>query len=212
MGVIPAPHAQRTIKRLLNAWDEHPDCSGSLVGAAIATAAAAHELARTDPAHQLVLSGPTSSHVHVRATDQVLIDLINGAQHTLLLVTYSLSMHPELKSALQSAIGRGVAITVVAEDPRDNPEFKGKPGHALAGLAVARLRWPKDQRPEGWTSLHAKIAVVDQHSALVTSANLSLKASEHNFEAGVVFSGGDVATMLVQHIEQLTLEGVLVRA
>src|SRR3712207_2931852 len=98
-----------------------------------------------------------AAHVHARRTDQVLIDLINGAKRSLVLVTYSLSMYAELKTALRNALDRGVNVTVLAEDPQDGPpQFTKDPAVALAGLLVRRLRWPKDQRPAGWTSLHAK--------------------------------------------------------
>ena len=80
---------------------------------------------------------------------------------------------------------------------------------ALAGLAVTRLRWPSDQRPSGWTSLHAKLAVADERTVFLTSANLSLKASGDNLESGVVVRGGSWAARLCEHIASLRSQGVL---
>lgn len=202
-SVVPTAHFGAVARRLLKAWDAHPAVPGSELGPAIAAAAYAHELARTEPEFELVLSGPTSAHVHARRTDDVLLELIASAQKSLLLVTYSLYMYPELKAALKAAVARDVRISVLAEDPKDNLKFDQDPAYALAGLAVTRLRWPSDQRPAGWTSLHAKIAVADEHTVFVTSANLSLKASGDNIEAGVLIRGGDWARRISAHVASL---------
>ncbi|MFN8105307.1 MAG: phospholipase D-like domain-containing protein [Acidimicrobiia bacterium] len=41
-------------------------------------------------------------------------------------------------------------------------------------------------------SLHAKCAVADDHTALVTSANLTGAGLEHNMELGLLVRGGGV--------------------
>ncbi|HEY0169149.1 MAG TPA: DISARM system phospholipase D-like protein DrmC [Jatrophihabitans sp.] len=211
-SVVPTAHFGAVVRRLLKAWDAYPAVAGSELGPAIAAAAYAHELARTEPELELVLSGPTSAHVHARRTDDVLLELIASAQTSLLLVTYSLHMYPELKAALKGAIARDVQVTVLAEDPKDNGKFNKDPAFALAGLAVTRLRWPSDQRPTGWTSLHAKIAVADDHTVFLTSANLSLKASGDNVEAGVLIRGGDWARRILNHIGSQRASAVLIDA
>ena len=99
---------------------------------------------------------------------------------------------------------------MVAEDPLDNNRFEGSPAMALAGLAVTRLRWPSEQRPSGWTSLHAKIAVADEHTVFLTSANLSLKASGDNLEAGVLIRGGEWARRITDHIASQRAVAVLI--
>jgi cardiolipin synthase A/B len=208
LAAAKTPHALAVVKRLLAAWVPYQDVPGRELGAVLAGAAYAHDLARREQGMELVLS----AHVHARRTDQVLIDLIQGAQHSLVLVTYSLSMYAELRAALQAAIGRGVDITVLAEDPRDSsPQFKQDPAIALAGLPVRRLRWPKGQRPAGWTSLHAKIAIADDESVLISSANLSEKAAGDNLEAGLLLRDGDYAVRLGKHLESLLVTGVLSR-
>jgi cardiolipin synthase A/B len=211
-AAVPAQHFVAVVKRLLHVWDAHPAVTGFEVGGAIAGAAYAHELARTEPELELVMSGPSSSAIHARRTDAVLLEVIASAESSLLLVTYSLSMYPELKQALKDAIARGVAITVLAEDPLDNDKFDKNPAMALAGLAVTRLRWPREQRPEGWTSLHAKIAVADEHTVLLTSANLSHKAAGDNLEAGVFIKGGEWGHRILTHIAWQRRAGVIVNA
>lgn len=204
VAAVPSPHFGAVAKRLLRAWHDHPQVFGSELGAAVAAAAYAHELARTEPEFELVMSGPTSPHVHARRTDEVLLEVIASARKSLLLVTFSLYMYPELKEALRRAIADGVHVTVVAEDPRDRDKFDQDPAHALAGLTVTRLRWPRERRSAGTTSLHAKVAVADDHTVFLTSANLSLKASGDNLEAGVFIRGGEWATRITEHFSSLT--------
>lgn len=206
---LPPPAFRASVKRLLNAWAQHPNVAGNLLGPAIAAAAHAHELARTDPHIQLVMSGPSSPHLHSRMTDQILLDVIDAAQTDLLLVTYSLYMYPDLKASLENAVARNVQVTVLAEDPKDKAGFTGNPAGALAGIAATRLRWPKDLRPAGATSLHAKLAIADTTTVLLTSANLSQKASGDNLEAGLLIKGGDLASRLTRHIADLRGNGTL---
>lgn len=211
-AAVPTQHFAAVTKRLLHVWDANPAVAGAELGGAIAGAAYAHELARTEPELELVMSGPSSSAIHARRTDAVLLEVIASSERSLLLVTYSLAMYPELKQALKDAIARGVFITVLAEDPQDNVKFDKNPAFALAGLAVTRLRWPQEQRPEGWTSLHAKIAVADKHTVLLTSANLSHKAAGDNFEAGMLIRGGGWGRRIVEHVEHQRASGVLMEA
>jgi len=212
IAVVPSPHFAAVAKRLLKAWDDHPEVPGSELGPAIAAAAYAHDLARTEPEFELVMSGPTSAHVHARRTDEVLLEVIASARTSLLLVTFSLYMYPELKAALKHAIADGVHVTVIAEDPRDRDKFDQDPAYALAGLAVTRLRWPRDQRSAGMTSLHAKIAVADDHTVFLSSANLSLKAAGDNVEAGVLIRGGDWARRITDHVQSQRAAAVLIDA
>ncbi len=212
IAVVPSPHFAAVAKRLLKAWDDHPEVSGSELGPAIAAAAYAHDLGRTEPEFELVMSGPTSAHVHARRTDEVLLEVIASARQRLLLVTFSLYMYPDLKAALKAAIARGVVITIMAEDPKDRDHFDLDPAMALAGLAITRLRWPRDQRSAGMTSLHAKIAVADDHTVFLTSANLSLKAAGDNIEAGVLIRGGDWARRITDHIQSQRAAAVLIEA
>ena len=135
------------------------------------------------------MSGPASETVHARRTEQVLLQLISEARHEILLVTFALEMHDELHEALTRALHRGVRVTVLAEDPADYPGFRGDPGRAVRDLKVERLRWPAEARPERGAALHAKVVVVDRMTALVTSADLTQRASGDNLEAGVVHPG-----------------------
>ncbi len=158
------------------------------------------------------MSGPTSAHVHARRTDEVLLQVVASAQQRLLLATFSLYMYPSPKAALKAAVARGVAVTVMAEDFKDRDKFDVDPALALAGIAVTRLRCPREQRAPGTTSPHAKVAVADDHTVFLTSANLSLRAAGDNIEAGVLIGGGDWATKVHEHVASLRPRAVLIDA
>lgn len=210
--LVPAPAFGHSVERLLGAWATQPDVPGVVLGAAIAAAAHAHNLARHASHVELVVSGPTSSVIHARRTEQLVAQLIGEAQRDILLITFGLQVQPDLRDALVSATARGVAVTVLAEDPADNPAFTGDPARALTGLDVRRLRWPAEHRPEGGAALHAKVIVVDGAIAFITSANLTRRAAGDNLEVGVLIRGGDVPGRLVAHVDRLLEQDVLRRA
>jgi len=185
---------------------------GVAVGAAVAAAAHAHDEARRHAHVELVVSGPASTVIHARRTEQVVLQLVHEAQHDILLVTFALQMHDELRTALKSASQRGVAITVLAEDPADTPGFAGDPAAAMTGIAAQRLRWPTEQRPAAGAALHAKTIVTDSSTAFITSANLTKRAAGDNLEVGVLIHGGDIPQRLVNHMDQLRQQSIVTRA
>jgi phosphatidylserine/phosphatidylglycerophosphate/cardiolipin synthase-like enzyme len=207
--LIPAPAFGEVVEDLLNLWRANPETDGTSLGVAIAAAAHAHALARRSSDIELVVSGPTTEVIHARRTEQVLLQMIDGATREILLITFALQMHDELRQALVGALGRNVAITVVAEDPADHPAFRGHPQEALHGLGVRRLRWPQGERARQGVSLHAKVVVADRAVALITSANLTEYAASDNLEAGALIHGTDTAQRLVEHIDELERRGIL---
>jgi phosphatidylserine/phosphatidylglycerophosphate/cardiolipin synthase-like enzyme len=70
------------------------------------------------------------------------------------------------------------------------------------------LRWPVDKRPPG-AALHAKIIVVDDRIALITSANLTSRAMETNLECGILIRGGPQPRAIRDHITGLQAHGYL---
>ncbi|MEV6872234.1 DISARM system phospholipase D-like protein DrmC [Amycolatopsis sp. NPDC051128] len=207
--LVPAAAFTQQATRLLDAWATYPAVTGTALGSAVAAASHAHEQARRNPSLELVVSGPGSTVLHARRTEQVLLQLINEAQHEIVLVTFALHMHKGLRTALAEANVRGVRLTVLAEDHQDNHTFTGNPGAALAELIALRLRWPAAQRPALGAALHAKIVIIDSSVALITSANLTKRAAGDNFEAGLLVRGGDIAERLSYHIMQLRHESIL---
>jgi phosphatidylserine/phosphatidylglycerophosphate/cardiolipin synthase-like enzyme len=116
--------------------------------------------------------------------------------------------------ALASARARGVRVGVVVET------IQGA-GGALAGVEPAAAfrgvpgielwHWPPGARTETGAKMHAKIAVADRATLLVTSANLTQSGVVTNIEAGLVVRGGEAPRRAAEHVAHLVAEGVLVR-
>jgi phosphatidylserine/phosphatidylglycerophosphate/cardiolipin synthase-like enzyme len=61
----------------------------------------------------------------------------------------------------------------------------------------------------GYAAMHAKCAVADNHTAFVTSANLTGAAMSGNMELGLVVHGGDVPKRISSHFASLIASGTL---
>jgi cardiolipin synthase A/B len=57
--------------------------------------------------------------------------------------------------------------------------------------------------------LHAKAVVVDGRVALVSSANLTAAALDHNMELGLLVRGGGIPRRLEEHVAELRAKGIL---
>lgn len=211
-GMFATANGKDTAQAIIRAWEDEPTLPGQTVGAAVAAAAHAHEDARRDPTTELVVTGPHTERLHPRLSEQVLLGLIAEATESILLVTFALYTYPALRDALKAAHERNVAITVIAEDPDDNPNFTGNPDSALAGIHLLRLRWPTDRRHEAGAALHAKVVVIDSRKALITSANLTQAATSRNLEAGLLITGGSLPARLVNYFADLRAQGDLAPA
>ncbi|MGH3401542.1 MAG: DISARM system phospholipase D-like protein DrmC [Streptosporangiaceae bacterium] len=181
-----------------------PYLAGLLDGAARAV-----ELATQRQAIDVVWTGPESGHTTSRLTAATVTELIGEARREILLVSYATRTEPVIAAALADAAERGVEITLLAESPADNPAYTARAA-AFPGLPATRLRWPGDKRPPG-AALHAKIIVVDDRIALVTSANLTSRAMEANIECGILIRGGPQPRAIRDHITGLRVRGHLKR-
>lgn len=84
--------------------------------------------------------------------------------------------------------------------------------------------WPWDRMPEVLydprsleldsnkrSSMHAKVVVVDEEVALITSANFTTAAQTKNIEVGALVRQPVIAKQLVEHFEALHAHGWLKR-
>jgi phosphatidylserine/phosphatidylglycerophosphate/cardiolipin synthase-like enzyme len=163
---------------------------------------------------ETVWSGPNTPAVPVRASPQVLIDLIAQARTELLLMTYSARPHPPVTGALQAASARGVQIDVVVETlaGAGGALAGSEPATAFLDIPGVRLwHWPPVTRTEPGAKMHAKVAVADRSVLLVTSANLTQSGADRNIESGLLVRGGHAPARAVEHVARLQADGVLVR-
>jgi phosphatidylserine/phosphatidylglycerophosphate/cardiolipin synthase-like enzyme len=173
-----------------------------------------YTLGRTTQRVEVVWSGPTSSAVPVRATAQVLTDLINEAKHELILMTYSAWPYQPLTKALSVAVGRGVGILAVVETLAGAGGALAGEEPAAAFAAVSGMQvwhWPSAKRTEHSSKMHAKLAVADKSVLFVSSANLTQSGIGKNIEAGLLVRGGPAPARAAEHVQQLQACGALDR-
>nr|WP_203731134.1 DISARM system phospholipase D-like protein DrmC [Streptomyces sp. SID12501] len=173
---------------------------------------AARRRARERVRVRTVWSGPSTPAVPVRATAQVLVEVINEAQHELLAMTYAARPYPALTKALTAAAARGVQTHVVVETLAGaGGLLSGKePADAFASVPGLLLWvWSRDPAEQGRSRQHAKLAVADRRTLLLGSANLTESAARRNIEAGVLVTGGEAPRRTAEHIVELQRLGIL---
>jgi cardiolipin synthase len=211
-NLIPAPRFKAAVSSLWSAWESAGGIDGPALAMMLRAASAVANTLRASQSIDIAWTGPSSAHVPVRLSGQVLLDLIAEARQQLIIVSFAAYKVPEIVDALRAAALRGVDVRLILETAEDS-------GGALrqdAADAFDKLRhvvsfwvWPKANRPEGKVSMHVKAAIVDGRVALVTSANLTGAALEKNMELGLVVRGGAAPRRLADHFQALAANGVI---
>lgn len=211
-------HFRRAVARVFNAWRMHQgDWSSSAIAAALLSAAYTHQAVRENLTVELVWTGPASTHIPIRRTDQVLLQLIRDCQTELTLISFAIYKVPEVVQALLQALERGIQLRIIAKTPESGDgkiAFGLEPTFGPDILRQAQvLVWPKDKRPlsrEGrYGALHIKGAIVDQRTLFITSANLTEYALTLNMELGVLVQNADLAQQLTAQINDLLHRQIL---
>jgi len=182
LEAIPQPAIRDRVSAFLDLWQaQAPTVTGPSIALALSAAAQAVEAERSQERLELVWTGPDSRLIPLRRTDQALLQLIDGAQETLHIVSFAVYRIEAIAYALVRAASRGVAITLYLETPDAS---EGRIAYSTLAAFGAEVRqrariyvWPLDKRPRSADgrhgSLHAKVAIADGRVMLVSSANLT---------------------------------------
>lgn len=203
-----------TVDDIVSAWSSASEIPGVALALGLRAAAAAARAEREREQVDIVWTGPTTAAVALRRTRSVLFELVRGAKARLLLVSYAAFRQDDLVEELRAAAARGVQIRLVLESAASSRgRLDGDAAdafRALAGVAEV-LEWPAELRGDGKTAgvLHAKVVVADAQIALVSSANLTAAALDHNMELGLVVAGGDIPRRLDEHFAELRSKRIL---
>jgi cardiolipin synthase A/B len=208
------------IRKLQELWTTAlPGLHGGALALALRTGADGIQLERLmSPKTQIVWTGPKVEGSYVRATREIVREIVRGAQRELLIVGFWLAARDdgegiieELIALLSDAVGRGVAVTMVLDerqrsDGSDNRKILLEVWPETVPLPRL-LTW---RLPVGdkHLKLHAKVMVADDRDALVTSANLTWYAMDRNIEMGVRMVGQPAATIGL-HMRLLDQHGTL---
>ena len=210
--------ARSRVNRLIDTWQHraaHVD--GSAVSLALMSASKAAEHNRQAQRLDLVWTGPESQVIPLRRTEQALLQVINSATRRLLIVSFVVYDIEEIARALLRAAQRGVVLTICLETPDASAGKVAYNTLRALGNDLSRQAdlyyWPLSKRPvspDGRTgSLHAKVAVADGESMLLSSANLTGNAMSLNMEMGVLIHGGGQPARVEAHFRELIASGVL---
>ncbi len=220
LDAIPQPAIREQVGAFLDLWQASaPTMSGASVALALSAAAQAVAAERSQERLELVWTGPDSRLIPLRRTDQALLQLIDGAQATLHIVSFAVYRIEAIARALVRAATRGVAISLYLETP-DASEGRIAYNTLVAFGAEVRQSariyvWPLEKRPRSEDgrhgSLHAKVAIADGHTMLVSSANLTEYAMTLNMEVGVMINGGTSPERVAEHLGRLVEQGTFRR-
>ena len=211
---VMQPQAREVLGPLLTLWArEMPEIAPASLAWALRAAEAADQAARREQRLELAWSGPSPGVPTLRRIDRALLQVIDGAQEQLLLVTFAAYRVPLLREALLRAGRRQVRIDIVAESERESEGRLSKDMlEALQAVATVYV-WPRERRPRDEDGnagvLHTKCAIADRRTLLVSSANLTAMALTLNMEMGVLIDGGELPYLAARHFEGLMAAGVL---
>ena len=216
--VLAAPHYREQVGAFVTTWQtQAPSVPPACVAVALQAAASAVGRQRRAQTVEVVWTGPTSTQP-LRRTAQVLHGVIDEAQRDLLIIAFAVYDIPEIRTALLRAAERGVAIRLLIESPQASAGKIAYDGLTALGPAVTAhasvYHWPRDQRPTDdqgrHGALHAKCAVADGQTLLISSANLTRYALDLNMELGLLIRGGSQPAQVVRHVQDLIAAGTLV--
>ena len=212
---------QEALTRLLRSWNEQFDAQSNTVFALqlVALKEAVAQTASEATPTEVVWTGPKVEGSYLRATRQVVQDIIGAAQTELLVVGYWLAgkedhegIINDIIELIANAVTRGVKVTMVLDE--------GEKGYGKNNRDTLLSLWPKTvplpqlltwkiPSDEKHLKLHAKVLVADRNDALVTSANLTMYALDRNMEMGVRVQR-QPSERIAQHFELLRRKEVLV--
>ncbi len=219
LSALPNLQFRRAVADVFHAWKQNQqDWSSRAIAAALLSGAYTRNSLQNDLAVELVWTGPESTVIPIRRTEQVLLQLIRECRSELTLISFAIYKVPEVVQALLQALERGIRLRIIAETPEAS---SGKITFGIASTFGTELLsraevlvWPKQKRSvdaEGrYGSLHIKGAIVDQQTLFITSANLTRYALALNMELGVLVQNETLAKQLLSQINDLQQQEILV--
>lgn len=203
--IVGTPAARTALESFTTAWRDTA-LPGDVVAGMLLGAAHTRQRTRRDCSVELVWTGPTTPFVATRRTEQVLLDLIQQAKRELFIVSFVAHDVPSVVVAINAAIDREVDTRILVEASlTQGGSLLVDPVSTMRNAVPSAKLYVWTDRPHPFTNgrVHAKVAVADNTSAFLTSANLTGHALEKNMEAGVLLAGGEVPSILRAHLHAL---------
>lgn len=209
-NLASSPSARARLRGLAEACRAEGVDHGPSLALALDAASVAHEDASRGRSLEVIWTGPSSESIPVRRSDRALIDLIDGATKSMLVVSFAAYRIESVVASLQKAVQRGVLLDLVLESSAASGgglTFDAKLALKELSGAFTIWEWPADKRPRDKKGnpgkLHAKCAVADAKRAIVTSANLTEHALDLNMELGIGVRGDGIPERIEAHFREL---------
>ena len=197
--------------RLMSILADIPEIKGADLAVALRTGQATAQRAGRFGQQELLWTGPSTTTVPIRQTEQALLQVIQFAKRDLFIVSFVAYAVPTVMEALRDAQERNVILNFLLEQSQDA-------GGKVTTDSIANLReklpsahfhiW-KQAESDNPAAVHVKCAVADGEMAMITSANLTGKAMNDNMELGILLNGGSVPKQLSSHLHALVTEHII---
>lgn len=207
------PKAKNLLNTILTAWSENDVPSLELAGM-IAGASAAYHQVRAERHVELVWTGPSSTLVPTRQTEQALLEVVEAARTRMFVTSFVAYKADHVVQAFAKAMSRGVRLSLLLEPAQKHGGGASFDviGNMKKDLSSAEIySWTQKSGRYSGGIVHAKIAVADEEICFVSSANLTESAMESNMEAGILIKGGSVPRDLHRHLEALETMRIITR-
>lgn len=208
---IPQSQAREDLQEFLHFWHHsHSQVSPEVICIILLSIAETLEVNRQHEQVELVWTGYHRQQASFRSTQESLIELFEMAECELHIVSFAIYRFKPVIEALHRAIARGVKVNLYLEMLNETDETTVisllERFDSFLASHVLLYVWDKTKRPlrdKSTASMHAKIAIADNYSLLITSANLTEYALTINLEAGIFIKGGKKPKILWQEIKTL---------
>jgi len=180
---------------------------------------------RTEPKLELVWTGPDPEKFTDRDAAVVVMDLFQSVERSLILTSYVIYNGSDLFAPLHRRMAEVPELVVCLFVDIPRPQGDARAAAAIVSEFKEDFRqkhWPWDLLPEVYfdprslstdratqATLHSKVVVADEHTTLITSANLTPRAQNKNIEAGVRITSPAFARTVSQQFLGLIEKGLV---
>lgn len=150
---------------------------------------------------EIVITAPDSFRVKSRKTHEVIMELLENAQKSIVLTGYSVSDYfSEHIDCIIKKSQQGVYVNIFINDlEKQKDSLERLMAYQSKFLKVYEYQKQEDKM----AALHAKILVVDSNRSLISSANLSYHGLQGNIEMGILLESVDKAEKIEELLKEL---------
>lgn len=147
---------------------------------------------------ELVITAPSSFKLKARKTKLVVNSILSSAEKNITLTGYSISEYfSEMIELIIQKSTQGVYVNLYVNDAQKHQDVIERLNtYASKFIKIFSYNQQSDDK---MSALHAKLIVVDGHTSLISSANLSYHGMQGNVEMGVLIESPEKA----QEVESL---------